>query len=85
MKKEFEKEYRLKKKKKNISVLVWIYRYIHLCFTESLCCTHETNNIVNQLYFNLKNKEKFQKKTNPLPSWCLQPRDKTQTIKMVNR
>ena len=28
-------------------------RYIYVCVTESLCCTPETN-IVNQLYFSLK-------------------------------
>ena len=27
---------------------------IYICVTESLCCTPETNNIVNQLYFNKK-------------------------------
>ena len=26
----------------------------HVCITESLCCTHETKNIVNQLCSNIK-------------------------------
>ena len=31
-----------------------IHIYFYICVTESLCCTSETNNIVNQLYFNFK-------------------------------
>lgn len=46
-----------------------------MCFTKSLCCTHETNNALIILQF--KNKENFQKKKNPLLSWYLQPRDET--------
>ena len=34
-----------------------IYTYIERI--ESLCCTPETNNIVNQLYFNKKKKKKI--------------------------
>jgi len=30
------------------------YIYTYICIYESLCCTPETNNIVNQLYFNNK-------------------------------
>ena len=28
------------------------YMYQYICITESLCYTPETNNIINQLYFN---------------------------------
>ena len=31
---------------------------MYVSITESLCCTAEINNIVNQLYFNLKNFKK---------------------------
>ena len=31
---------------------MYIILYTHICITESLCCTPETNkNIINQLYF----------------------------------
>ena len=33
-------------------------RQIDGCITESLCCTLETNKIVNELYFNFKKEEK---------------------------
>ena len=35
---------------------------VHICINESLCCTPETNNMVNQLYvskINFKKTEKF--------------------------
>ena len=31
---------------------IWKRMNICICITESLCCTSETNNIVNQLYSN---------------------------------
>ena len=40
---------------KNQKKRIYINKYIYI--TESLCCTPETNNIVSQLYFNLKKKK----------------------------
>ena len=36
-----------------------------ICITESLCCTPETNNIVDQLYSNIKKKFKTLDKQGP--------------------
>ena len=35
-----------------IRVCIYIQVYIYMYISESLCCTLETNSIVNQLYFN---------------------------------
>ena len=35
-----------------------------VCITDSLCCTRETNNTVNQLQFNKNLKKKKKHKTN---------------------
>ena len=34
----------------------YIYIYIHICTTESLCCIPGTNSIINQLYLNKRKK-----------------------------
>ena len=43
-------------------ICIYIYIYMHICITESLCCTEEINSIVNQLHFNKINVLKALKK-----------------------
>ena len=48
--------------RESIKEYIYIYSYIYI--SESLCCTPETNNSANQLYFN----KFFIKKLRPNPS-----------------
>ena len=41
-------------KGKDSEKIIYVYICIYTYKTESLCCTSEANNIVNQLYFDTK-------------------------------
>ena len=42
-------------KYEKVYIYTHTHTHTHTYITDSLCCISETNNIVNQLYFNLKN------------------------------